>query len=350
MIPGVVAHLWQSTWFLGAAWLLTLVLRRNGAQVRFAVWFAGSVKFLIPFSLLVGLGSLAPRHEAEPAARGEWLAAAERMGQPLVAFPAAAIQVAGATPRAHYMGAAVLILWACGFATVAICWLGRWRRMHTLRRSAKPANLGELAVPVMFAPGLVEPGVLGIFRPVLLLPEGIEERLDAGQLKAILAHELCHVRRRDNLTAAIHMVTHAIFWFHPLVWWLGTRLVDERERACDEEVLRLGRQPRVYAEGILNVCRLYMASPLATVSGVTGSNLKKRIEAIMRNRSQLPINLIRKSALAVAGSTALIAPVAFGILNAPFVHARASSPQAQAKPALASPDPALRFEVASIKP
>src|SRR5438552_651971 len=77
------------------------------------------------------------------------------------------------------------------------------------------------------------------------------------QLEAVLAHELCHVRRRDNLVASIHMIVEAIFWFHPLVWWIGAKLVEERERACDEEVLRLGSEPRVYAEGIVNVCKLY---------------------------------------------------------------------------------------------
>ena len=83
----------------------------------------------------------------------------------------------------------------------------------------------------------MEPGVFGIFRPVLLVPEGITDRLTPAQWKTILTHELCHVRRRDNLTAAIHMAIEAIFWFHPLVWWIGKRLIDERERACDEEVL-----------------------------------------------------------------------------------------------------------------
>ena len=80
------------------------------------------------------------------------------------------------------------------------------------------------------------------------------------------------MRRRDNLTAALHMAVQAIFWFHPMTWWIGTRLVDERERACDEEVLRSGCQPDVYAGSILAVCRLYLSSPLACVSGVTGSN------------------------------------------------------------------------------
>ena len=44
------------------------------------------------------------------------------------------------------------------------------------------------------------------------------------------------------------MMVQALFWFHPLVWWIGARLVDERERACDEAVVRLGHEPRVYAE------------------------------------------------------------------------------------------------------
>ena len=80
----------------------------------------------------------------------------------------------------------------------------------------------------------------GTVRSVLLVPEGIADRLTPRQLEAVLAHELCHVRRRDNLTSAIHMIVEAMFWFHPLVWWIGARLVEERERACDEDVLRLG--------------------------------------------------------------------------------------------------------------
>ena len=61
------------------------------------------------------------------------------------------------------------------------------------------------------------------------------------QLEAVIAHELCHVRHRDNLIAAIHMFVETVFWFHPLVWWIGKRMVEERERACDEEVLRARR-------------------------------------------------------------------------------------------------------------
>ena len=190
----------------------------------------------------------------------------------------------------------------------------------------------------MSSPTLLEPGVFGIFRPVLLLPEGIFERLTPAQLKAVIAHELCHVRHRDNLVAAIHMFVETVFWFHPLVWWIGKRMVEERERACDEEVLRLGNEPRVYAEGILNVCKLYVESPLACVSGVTGSNLKLRIDVILSNEVVHKLSPVKKVVLAATGMTVLTLPIATGMMNA--------LPIADQSAAGVTP----RFEVTSVKP
>jgi uncharacterized protein (TIGR03435 family) len=164
------------------------------------------------------------------------------------------------------------------------------------------------------------------------------ERLTAAQLDAIVAHELCHVRRRDNLMAAIHKVVEALFWFHPLVWWIGARMVEERERACDEEVLRMGNEPEVYAEGILRVCRLYLGSPITCMSGVTGSDLKKRIEGIMTRGIAPELGLLRKLLLAGLALGVIAAPVAVGVLNAPSIRAQAPS------------EARLAFEVASIKP
>ncbi len=56
---------------------------------------------------------------------------------------------------------------------------------------------------------------------VLLLPDGILECLAPAEMDAIVAHELCHIRRRDNLVMAIHLAVESLFWFHPLVWWVG---------------------------------------------------------------------------------------------------------------------------------
>ena len=130
-----------------------------------------------------------------------------------------------------------------------------------------------------------------------------------------MAHELWHVRRRDNLAAVTHMVVEAIFWFHPLAWWLGSRLVEERERACDEAVLELGSDRHIYAEGILKICDFCVGSPLTFVSGVTGADLKGRIARIMTDRVGRSLDFSRKLLLSATGLLALAAPIAFGIAS-----------------------------------
>jgi bla regulator protein blaR1 len=162
----------------------------------------------------------------------------------------------------------------------------------------------------------------GISRPVVLLPQGILERLTPAHLEAVLAHEFCHVRRRDNLTAALHMIVEAVFW-NPLVWWIGERLAEERERVCDAGVLRLGNEAQVYAESILRVCQFYVDSPLACVSGVTGSDLKKRMAGIMNDHFGETLGTPKKILLAAASATALAMPLAWGLLTAPRLRAQA---------------------------
>jgi bla regulator protein BlaR1 len=164
--------------------------------------------------------------------------------------------------------------------------------------------------------------VFGIWHPVLLWPRSISERLDDRQVEAILAHEVAHVRRRDNLAAALHMIVQALFWFYPVVRWLGARLVDERERACDVDVVQLGSDPQVYAESILQTCQFYLESPLVCVAGVTGSNLKRRIEEIMKNDAGASLNAWKKVLLVCTAVGAFAVPIAVGMLNAPRTHAQ----------------------------
>src|SRR6185503_6185464 len=128
------------------------------------------------------------------------------------------------------------------------------------------------------------------------------------QLRSVLLHEMAHVRRRDNLTGLIHRAVEVLFWFHPLIWWMGARLNDERERACDEDVLREGIEPNAYAEAILRICELYLKSPLLVASGITASNLKRRIEAIMTAHAAPRLTLARKAVLASAAFVALASP------------------------------------------
>jgi uncharacterized protein (TIGR03435 family) len=159
-------------------------------------------------------------------------------------------------------------------------------------------------------------------------PEGISQRLDDAHLKAVLTHEIWHVRRWDNLSATLHMVVEAVFWFHPLVWWLDARLAEERERACDEEVIEQHNQREAYAESILKVCEFCMEAPLACVSGVTGSDLKKRIVHIMTEQVGRRLTFSRKLLLFAAASLAVTVPVVAGALGAPTRLAQAIRPAA----------------------
>jgi bla regulator protein blaR1 len=337
VIPGsllpIANHLWQSTLFAGVAGLLTLLLRDHRAHVRYCLWLAASAKFLIPCSLLVFAGSQFASHRATRPAPSAIPQIIEQVNEPFVA-EASRIP----TPRPEHSTSLLLpilvAVWASGFVILAFSWWLRWRRMQKVTREASPLALA-LGVPVLSSASFIEPGVFGVFRPVLLLPDGITAELAPAELQAILAHELCHIRRRDNLATALHMVVETVFWFHPLVWWLGSRLMEERELACDEDVLRSGSEPEAYAEGILKICERYLESPLKCMAGVTGANLKKRIEAIMDHRSTLSLSFAKKAGLAIAATLAIAIPLILGITNAPLLRAQA--------------DPNLRFEVASVR-
>lgn len=322
-------HLWQSTLCAAAVWLLTLAVRKNRAAVRYWLWFAASLKFLVPFSLLVSAASHLEWRTTPVSAPPAIAFAVEQVSQPF-ALPVSTPAQAQSNP----IPAILLVLWLIGVLIGIGFWLRWWRSIETVRHAARPLSL-NLPIPVMSAPGRLEPGVFGILKPVLLLPDGIADRLTPKQLEAVIVHELSHVGRRDNLTAAIHMVVETVFWFHPLVWWIRTRLVEERERACDEHVLRQA-DPHVYAEGILNVCRFYLESPLVYASGVTGADLKKRLEKIMESHIARNLDWRRKLLLAIAGTAAVAVPIAAGILNA---SARAQSQNSAT----------LKFEVASVK-
>lgn len=197
MGSGMANHLWQSTLFAAAAGLLALALRRNRANVRHWIWLAASVKFLVPFSLLAGLGALPSPGVPRTLREAQISFALEEAGAPFPAkqgAPAAARQGADWDERlANWW----LVIWVSGSAALAWRWLARWRRLQWIERDSRPLAL-DVGVTVKTSTELLEPGVFGILRPALLVPDGIEQRLDAVQFRAIVAHELCHVRRRDN--------------------------------------------------------------------------------------------------------------------------------------------------------
>jgi uncharacterized protein (TIGR03435 family) len=340
--PGMADHLWQSSLFALAAALLTLTLRKNHARSRYWLWLAASVKFLVPFSWLVSFGSrMSWLHAAPVIPLSDSYLTVEQISQPFTGRGTNAIPMPTISAGlSHWLPAVLAIVWMAGFIAVILTWFVRWRQISGLIRNAVPLHEGREVealqrvqhssgirkqIRMLLSRTMLEPGIFGMLSPVLVWPKGISEHLENPHLEAILAHELWHVRRRDNLAAAMHMMVEAIFWFHPLVWWLGARLVDERERACDEEVLELGSEREIYAESILKVCEFCVGSPLACVAGVTGADLKKRMVHIMSEHVVRKLAFSKKLLLSAIAATALVAPLVFGLVHATPGRAQSQS-------------------------
>jgi uncharacterized protein (TIGR03435 family) len=336
----LIDHLWQSTIFTLAAWALAMALRHNQARTRYSLWLLASAKFLVPFSIFVAAGERLQLRMGAPVAQPGFSTLVENFAQPFLvsasgsatsyglslAIAPTTTTITAGHHHPDWIPVLLIAAWACGALLLLARWARSWRIIRAAAHAASPIRMVS-GVPVLVTPTKVEPGVFGIVHPVLLLPRGIMERLNASQMDAILAHELCHVRRRDNLTAALHMVVEVLFWFHPAVWLIRAKLLEERERACDEAVLASSREAVVYAEGILNVCKFYVEAPLNCVSGVTGSDLKKRIARIMTEHVTRKLDLPRKVMLAVAAVLAIGLPVTFG-----FVHTARAQAGAQTQP------------------
>jgi bla regulator protein blaR1 len=355
--PALGDHLWQSTLLALVAGLLTLLLQKNHARARYWLWLAASLKFLVPFSWLVAIGSRFAPKVGAVSARSVYVTV-EQVTQPFTQSPilGAAASSAPSAVLSRLLPSIFVAVWLCGSLAVFALWCVRWRRIAAIAQQAMPLTEGReiealrgledagLATPIeiRLSRSTLEPGIFGITTPILVWPEGISERLDDAQLQAVIAHELWHVRRRDNLAAAFHMLVEAIFWFHPLVWWLGTRLVEERERACDEEVLEFGSERQIYAESILKVCEFCVGSPLPCVSGVTGADLKQRMVHIMSEHVVRKLDFTRRVLLSTVAIAAIAAPVVFGLF-----HATPSRAQSQDNNAVATGDV---VDSATIKP
>ena len=307
-MDAAASHIWQSTVFAVAAGMLTLMFRTNSAAVRYWIWFAAAMKFLVPFAVLRSVGDLFP---LTPIAGGVLEAGA-------VVFRSSPLPAMYGPPSM-----VLAVAWVSGSITVLWLWMVQWRRVaadvrrseaitsgvvhDALRRMERLEGITRPTALVESSRSL-EPGVFGLRTPVFIWPRHLATGLNDAQVEAIVAHEMCHIVRRDNLLGSAQLAVSAVFWFHPLVWWMGARLVDERERACDERVLARGSCPATYAQSILKTCELCIASPLVNVAGVTGGNLKSRITRIMKNATPAPLSLGKKAALAIAALLTILIP------------------------------------------
>jgi beta-lactamase regulating signal transducer with metallopeptidase domain len=156
----------------------------------------------------------------------------------------------------------------------------------------------------------VSPHVAGLFRSIVILPpSAIEWSTESRQ--AALVHELTHIRRADRRTQAMAQLACAIYWFNPLVWYASAALARERERACDDAVLRFGAKPSAYAGLLLDLARTQTVwTPATALSMARPSAIEGRLLSILGNAARTPRGSTRWIV------TAMLAGVATAILGA----------------------------------
>jgi beta-lactamase regulating signal transducer with metallopeptidase domain len=311
MIGALINHLWQSTLFGAAVWLVTLALRDNRASLRHSLWLIASLKFLVPFSALYYIGALAglpPPVGTQPTL----LTQALELTTPVVS-PTRSLIMVSPLPAQSWAGL-LAAAWAFGAVVVALRWWLAWRAADSMARAARPVPGSSPDTRVTEA--AIEPAVARVFRPVVLLPVALLGRLTPAQLGAVLAHEREHIARRDNLIAHVHRFVATLFWFHPLVWWIGRQLVEERERACDEAVIERGHDGRDYAEGILAVCRHCheLARLRGTASALSG-DLTRRIRGIVGQTMPTAPGFCKTVSLVLCALTITVGPLFAGAVD-----------------------------------
>ena len=210
-----------------------------------------------------------------------------------------------ATPAADWqvVALALVSLWMLGAIGAAICTFRRiWRLRRALKRSAPPAAsfAGELAVlcrllrvrlpNTRVCAGLPCPMVIALPRATLLWPAGLENRLDEPGRRAVLIHELAHLKRRDHLSAWLEVAVVCLWWWHPIVWWARRELRQYTELACDAWVVtQLPADRSCYAKALVDVCEfISLAKPAAAPAvGMARGNrrsFERRLHMILRQR------------------------------------------------------------------
>ena len=296
-------------WFLlacslKATILLTLtaiavyVLRRRSAAVRHHVWALGIVSSMALPLLNVLLPSW---HSATlgNAAKLWGPAHATAENPSFQRLPAMVIDAAAASPFSGQLSRLILLIWVLGALFVVGKLMGGLARLAWVSARSKPVVGGDwaqialefckslhIARPVQLlqcADAASMPLTWGMLRPRILLPASAQE-WSAARRRAVLSHELAHIARHDWFVQICAELARGMYWFHPLVWFAGTSLRNESERACDDSVLNSGINASDYASQLLDLARTLKNAHRgwsAALAIARPSNLERRFIAML---------------------------------------------------------------------
>jgi beta-lactamase regulating signal transducer with metallopeptidase domain len=343
--PPLLHHLWQATLLSGLGFTLAYLLRRGPARARHAIWLMASVKFAVP-SILIGflasrlgtaLTSRSTSASGTPKSLSRSFPVIAQIAEPL-----SSMQTSGGH---SWLYLALTAIWFVGCAGLLGLWIKKRIRFRLGMKSARIMLRGREAealarvrswmgltsnVRLAICPAVTEPGVWRAWKPIVVLPENLADRLTDSELEAIMMHELAHVARRDNLLSNLHMILSCLLWFNPVVWLIDRNLLRERENACDETVIELIGAPAEYLSGIVKVSTFNLGREMAGVSCAAGSDLIRRVNAIMANNDHRRLTAKHRLLIAAMAAAVAVASLAAGLLGHDGVLAQSRAKQTSA--------------------
>lgn len=283
---------WQLSILAGLLWLGLRLGHRAGSTTRYALCVGALFAAPFCFATTAWLCWDSPASAASSLAvvsMPHWLTGPSLAdGNPSLDAGGAATGIGAVwLPR-------MVSLWLLGMLGFGARFVGGFMHVRALqRRGQRPVSaalqarvrglarsLGmEQAVAVVESFEVAVPMVVGILRPVILLPSSTLAGLRPDELEAVLLHELAHIRRRDLWVGFVQGLVEVVLFFHPAVWWISGRLRAERELCCDDAVLAGGMSARLYAGALLRLSeqRLFGAHSAAATDG----SLRFRIERLV---------------------------------------------------------------------
>ncbi|NTX64169.1 energy transducer TonB [Myxococcus sp. CA051A] len=327
----LLAFAWQGAAVaLVVAGLLALMSRRS-ARGRYVVACLGLLTMaLLPLGTFLGAlwGTSVPVTPTSGGLSAEMLLSATLPPGTSLVDVASPATVAASTSWLELVRPWLLPAWCCGVlllsARMVISWYAAQRlsRLHTQEpaaawRDALAQALTRLSLtrPVrLLASARVDvPQVIGLWRPLILVPAGAIVGLTPAQLEAVLAHELAHIQRHDYLVNLLQALVETFLFYHPAVWWLSHRIREEREHCADDLAVQSCGDAFLYARALALIEQLRAPPSALLALGADGGSLLARIRRLLAvpeprapRRSWRLVSGLGGAALAVALGTSQV--------------------------------------------
>ena len=355
----MVLLLLKATLILLVALGITLSMQRTSAGARHLVWLVTLAALLLvpgltawaPISLPVLPASAA--NAAKPAALIDRAPGVERESKatrtaaaPTVSTPLNSAESSSSSPVLSGLSILFLI-WAAVVVVIAGSLGYAAAMVKRIVNRARPLDSEDWLTPLWEVsdrlaleepPRLLRsedakmPFACGVFHPTIVLPAECDN-WSLDRRRAVLLHELAHVRRHDLIGHTLGRLACAVYWFHPLVWTAAKQLRSESERACDDLALACGARATDYAEHLLDIVTSVRrdATPSVALAMARRKEFEGRMLAILDPELR-HVSPSRKQSAALIGSLALISIVVGAAAPAPRSSAGIAESAAQLEP------------------